>query len=77
MNVEFTSKRVDAGARIDNPLRSSTTKAQVNQFIAGKDVVRDMANCTEVQLRGVHQYIRAIATGLDTSTVETAVSAII
>lgn len=77
MNVEFTSRRVDAGARNDSPLSSATTEDQVNQFIAGKDVVVDVAPLiTEAQLRGVHHYIRAIAIGLNTSSVETAISAI-
>ena len=80
MRFVFTSKRVDEGHRGGGPsggLGSCTTEAQVNQALAGRDINHDVATLTEAQLRGVHQYIRAIALGTDTSSVETAISAII
>lgn len=77
MNYKFTSQRVDLGMSLQSPLRNCTTEAQVNQTIAGRDIVEDVAVCTEAQIRGIHHYIRAVATGLDTSSVETAISAVI
>lgn len=77
MRFEFQSRRVDAGHRPSAPLSFVTTEAQVNQSIAGKDINIDVADVTEAQLRGIHHYIRSCATGLDTSSIETALSAII
>ncbi len=62
---------------ISNQLESATTEALVNAAIAGKQINIDQAEMTEVQLRGLHQYVRAMALGTDTSSVETAISAII
>lgn len=77
MTFEFTSRLVDPCARLDGDMQKITTEAQVNAAIAGKTIIKDMAVVTEAQLRGIHHYIRACATGLDTSSVETALSAII
>ena len=73
----FESERVDQGALPPGDMRFTTTEAQVNQVIAGKDRISDVAEVSEVQLRGIHQYIRACATGLTTTSIETAVSAVI
>jgi len=73
----FTSALVSTGDREDNALATATTEALVNAAIAGRQVNIDLAEVTEVQLRGIHQYIRACALGTDTSSVETAISAII
>lgn len=77
MRFQFTSERVDAGHVGSAPLRHVATEATVNQSIAGRDVNVDVADVTEAQLRGIHHYIRACALGTDTSSVETAISAII
>lgn len=73
---KFESERVDGGVQAPGEMRFVTTEAQVNQVLAGKDNIMDVAEVTEVQLRGIHQYIRACATGLNTSTIETVVSAV-
>lgn len=77
MKFRLTLQRVDEGAIPTSMLANATTEAQVAQFIAGKDRIEDCGVITEVQLRGVAQYFRAIALGTNTSSVETAVSAII
>jgi len=78
MNVQVTIRRIDAGARAgDAALATATTEAQVNQAIAGRDIIVDNAEVTEAQLRGICHYVRSCATGLDTSSIETAISAVI
>ena len=78
MRFKFTSQRIDAGARAGtNNIGHATTHALVNQFIAGKDIMIDASDVTEAQLQGIQQYIRACATGLDTSSIETAILAVI
>jgi len=56
-----------------------TTKAQVNQeFARSPDNISVVMNvATEAQLRGLLQYAKAVNNGTDTSSVETAISAII
>ena len=56
-----------------------TTEAQVNQALAGSpDNISVVMNVvTEAQVRGLLQYAKAIDNGTDTSSVETAISAII
>ena len=58
-------------------IRPITTEAQVNQLIAGREKIEDVAVLTEVQRRGILHYARACATGLTTSSIETAISAVI
>lgn len=79
MRYKLTLQKVDEGHQVqDGPLRNVTTEAQVNIAIQGSPaMIIDVATLTEVQLRGVVQYFRAIATGLTTSSIETAVSAVI
>lgn len=77
MTVEVTTKIVDNGHAASGPLRTQTTETQVNGVVAAHDKLADVAVMTEVQRRAVHHYVRAIALGTDTSSVETAISAII
>lgn len=77
MTVEVSTRIVDQGHLPSAPLRFATTEAQVNQAVAGYDKLADVAVMSEAQRRAVHHYVRAIAAGTDTSSVETAVSAII
>lgn len=70
-------KKVDDGQLPPSNIRSQTTEAQVNQILAGSDFYEDVAVMTEGQRRGLAHYTRAIATGLNTSSIETAISAVI
>ncbi|HRI38995.1 MAG TPA: hypothetical protein PLO50_10590 [Nitrospira sp.] len=70
-------KKVDDGQLPPSNIRSQTTEAQVNQILAGTETYEDVAVLTEVQRRGISHYVRACATGLNTSSIETAVSAVI
>lgn len=69
--------KVDDGQLPPSNSRFLTTEAQVAQGLAGATHWVDTAVLTEVQLRGIAQYVRAAATLLDTSSIETAVSAVI
>lgn len=73
----FSLKKVDDGQLPPSNIRSQTTEAQVAQQLAMTEIYEDVAVMTEVQRRGVAQYVRAIATGLTTSSIETAISAVI
>lgn len=75
--IEVQTRLVNSGSVICNALSECTTEAQVNLAIAGKQINIDQAEMTEAQLRGLHQYVRAMDLGTDTSSVETAISAII
>lgn len=70
--------KTDDGALPPSNIRSQTTKAQVHGVLAGFEThYEDVAVMTEVQRRGVADYFRAIALGTATSSVETAINAII
>jgi hypothetical protein len=74
-------KRVNSGTLHGSGVipNEVTTEAQVNQELARNpdniSVVMDIA--TEAQVRGILQYAKAIDNGTNTSSVETAISAII
>lgn len=76
-NYQVTIERIGEGVQPPADVRFQTTEAQVNQILAGREKIVDVAFMTEVQRRGVHHYVRAIALGTNTSSVETAISAII
>lgn len=74
-------KRVQGGTLMGSGVipNEVTTEAQVNQELARNpndiSVVIDVA--TEAQVRAILHYAKAIDNGTDTSSVETAISAII
>lgn len=70
MTFQFTSKRVDPGARNDQPLSKATTSIQVQNLILGRDVAVDIAQLNETQLVLIHSYIRACDRGIDTSAAD-------
>jgi hypothetical protein len=73
-------RRVQSGVQsATDMLDSLTTKAQVNQALARSpdNISVDMNIATEAQIRGLLQYAKAIDNAVDTSSVETAVAAII
>ncbi len=78
---ELTIRRNQSGTRLStgavNP--AVTTEAQVNEQLArNPDNISVQINvATEAQVRGLLQYAKAIDNGTDTSSVETAISAII
>jgi hypothetical protein len=78
---KLTIKRVQSGTQQGTGVVQGavTTEAQVNQALARDpdniEVVMNVA--TEAQVRGLLQYAKAVDNGTDTSSVETAVSAII
>jgi hypothetical protein len=77
MKVQVSTCIVDAGHVPTSNFAALTTEAQINQELAGHNMAEDVAEMTEVQRRAVHHYVRAIALGTNTSSVETAISAII
>ena len=74
-------RRNQSGTRLSTGVvdKAVTTEAQVNSLLARNpdniSVQIDVA--TEAQIRGLLQYAQAIDQGTDTSSVETAISAII
>lgn len=77
----LTIKRVQSGTSLETGavLPPVTTEAQVNEQLARcPDNISLQVNiATEAQLRGLLHYAKAIDNEVDTSSVETAISAII
>jgi hypothetical protein len=71
-----TLQRVDPGMRVAEVGAGTQSQTQLNQLIAGKDTIRQVALLSEAQLQGICFYVRACELGLNTGAVETAVTAI-
>ena len=77
MTFKFTAQRVDNGAVPTSQMANVTTRAQINQTINGRDIITDTVVLTDAQLSCILCYIRACGLGTNTSSVETAIIAII
>jgi hypothetical protein len=73
--------RVQSGVQdaVGSVPKAVTTAAQVNSALArNPDVIEvAMGVATEAQLRGLLQYAKAVDNGSDTSSIETAIAAVI
>lgn len=75
-HFEIIIRRMTSFPRRDNALADADTIADIVKAVRGKDILEFIAPVSEAQLIGLTEYIRLMALEGNTSTVETALTAL-